>query len=164
MDKCIQQASNVQLTPENCFHWLLARKRFDLPPVVKDKIVTYISQNFEKVCSMQEILDVDHSDMLNVLNHKCFGEVSEKTLYDTLVSWMCFDKAGRRKVHLPQLLESRAMKQCKMRGDLDMCALLNAASFNIGERDLVWNARFQRLNTVSTRPGCRFTKVEVAPF
>ena len=142
--RCKDHATNeLDISPNNCFQWIMGSKRFNLPKT-RRRAIDYICQNFEHVYSLPSLRELGHDDLLELLNNDALGCIPEDILYEVIASWIMGNQDNRRG-YLNQFLASRAMKQCSVKVDLDVPAILRKGHFDSDEREMVWEARHRTL-------------------
>ena len=124
----LQQCKNyaeqsITVSPENCFQWFIGSKLFSLPET-KNRAVTVICKNFEKVHKMEGLLNLGHDDMVEVLNNDALGSVPEQVLYGAIVFWIMHNQSTSGRNHLVEFLKSTAMKHCSVDSKLYICEML----------------------------------------
>ena len=143
--RCKDYATNeLDISPNNCFQWIMGSKSFNLPKKTRRRAIDYICQNFEHVYSLPSLRELGHDDLLELLNNDALGCIPEDILYEVIASWI-MDSQENRRGYLNQFLASRAMKECSVNVDLDVPAILRKGQFDSDEREMVWEARHQRL-------------------
>ena len=158
----LQQCKNyaehsVTISPDNCFQWFIGSKLFSLP-YTKNRAVSFICKNFEKVHRMDGLLNLGHDDMVGVLNNDALGSVPEQVLYEVIASWIMHNQGERS--HLTEFLKSNAMMCCSTDIKLDLSAILREKNFDVNETHQIWEAHFARLADKNTQLQSRLTQVE----
>ena len=143
LQQCKRYAEeSLTISEENCFQWLIGGKLFNLQNT-KERAVTFICKNFEKVHKMEGLLNLGHDDIVQVLNNDVLGSIPEQVLYEAIIFWIMHNQSERS--HLTEFLQSNAMKRCSADMKLDMHSILREKNFDVSETHQIWEAHYARL-------------------
>ena len=140
----------VRIFAKNCIEWIIGHRTFNIP-VTKKNAMEFICRNFKDVCESEGFLTLDDCELLETLNHSDWAWawliVFEKDLLKALIAWINHDHESRKEC-LVKLLDSSALSRCSVCLDLDMTSLLDAGSFDIRERDQIWQTHCTKMAKV----------------